>query len=268
MKRSETAYAKINLALHVREQREDGFHNLETCFAFLDVGDDLAMHPADRFRYEEGGYFGGETGPLEANLVVRAARLANGGTLPDAAIFLAKQLPVAAGLGGGSADAAAMLRLMGLEDRHDLAAALGADVPACLASQPVIGRGIGTELSPVTNDVSGLSCILVNPMLPLLTGPVFKAWDGLDRGPMPQGSAREILLGGRNDLEAPAEMLCPVIGEILDWLAQSGALAARMSGSGASCFALYEDADHASATEFQLREYVHQDWWTLLGQLR
>lgn len=267
MLRTAIAFAKINLALHVRRRRADGYHALETLFAFLDAGDTLAVQPAEAFRLETDGPFAGKAGPDDDNLVTRAARLAHGGSLPPLHVRLTKQLPVAAGLGGGSADAAALFRLMGADDRHDLAAMLGADIPACLASQPVIGRGTGTELLPVANDVQGLACLLVNPNVPLSTGPVFKAWDGEDRGAMPGGSARQIMLAGRNDLEAPAISLCPVIAEVLDWLARADPLLARMSGSGASCFALFETLDEArDAARRCVRD--QPGWWTIAGLLR
>jgi 4-diphosphocytidyl-2-C-methyl-D-erythritol kinase len=262
------AYAKINLALHVRRRRDDGYHDLETLFAFLDDGDQLQMEPATAFALEESKRFAGTAGPVGDNLITRAARLVGQGDLPPVRINLAKHLPVAAGLGGGSADAAATLRLLGAGDRLDLAAALGADVPACLASLPVIGTGTGTMLSSVENDVAGLACILVNPLVPLSTGPVFLNWDGVDRGPMPSGTAREIMLAGRNDLEASAIALCPLIGEVLSVLRDTDPLVARMSGSGASCFAVYEDFHHAISHEIRIRETLQHDWWTMIGRLR
>ena len=264
----EIAYAKINLALHVRRRRDDGYHDLETLFAFLDDGDRLSMQSAARFDLVEHGPFGGSTGPTEDNLITRAARLVHMGDLPPVRIDLDKQLPVAAGLGGGSADAAAILRLLGAGDRLDLATALGADVPACLESIPVVGTGTGTDLSPVISDVRGLACVLVNPLVPLPTGPVFAHWDGIDRGPMPTGSARDIMLDGRNDLEASAIILCPVIGEVLSVLRDTKPLTARMSGSGASCFAIYEDHDCALAHGRSIRENSHLNWWTMTGHLR
>jgi 4-diphosphocytidyl-2-C-methyl-D-erythritol kinase len=262
------AYAKINLALHVRKRRSDGYHDIETLFAFLDDGDCLSIVAAAEFRLQECGPFRGQAGPIETNLVTRAAGLAGQGDLPSLQINLDKRLPVAAGLGGGSADAAATLRLLGAGDRFDLAARLGADVPACLASIPVIGMGTGTALTHVANDVAGLACLLINPMVPLPTGPVFANWDQIDRGPIPTGTARDIMSGGRNDLEAPAIRLCPVIGEILARLRETKPLVARLSGSGASCFALYEDYDEAAAHQAQIRDHVHQAWWTMLGRLR
>jgi 4-diphosphocytidyl-2-C-methyl-D-erythritol kinase len=264
----ETAYAKINLALHVRRRREDGYHDLETLFAFLDDGDQLSIEPSKSYILEEHGFFGGKAGPVEANLVTRAALLVGEGRLPAIRVDLAKYLPIAAGLGGGSADAAAMLRLLGADDRLDLAAALGADVPACLASIPVIGTGTGTELTPIENDVSGLGCVLVNPIVPLATGPVFLNWDMIDRGPMPTGSARAVMLNGRNDLEKAAITLCPVIEEVLNVLRDTNPLVARMSGSGASCFAIYDDNEVATEHAFNIREHVHHNWWTMHGRLR
>lgn len=267
MKR-ETGYAKINLALHVRRRRGDGYHDLETLFAFLDDGDRLSMTPTGAFALVEHGPFGGATGRVEDNLVTRAARLASAGLLPPHRLELDKRLPVAAGLGGGSADAAAMLRLLGAGDRLDLATSLGADVPACLESIPVMGMGTGTELSPVINDVCGLACLLVNPLVPLPTGSVFANWDGVDRGSMPGGSAREIMLDGRNDLETSAIGLCPVIGDVLAALRETEPLVVRMSGSGASCFAIYEDFDRASAHGLAIKAQSHGKWWTMTGRLR
>jgi 4-diphosphocytidyl-2-C-methyl-D-erythritol kinase len=264
---ADTGYAKINLALHVRRRRDDGYHDLETLFAFLDAGDRLSCEPHHGFALKSEGRFGGHDGPVEDNLVTRAARLVHGGDLPDLRFTLSKLLPVAAGLGGGSADAAAALRLMGAGDRLDHAVTLGADVPACLASVPVIGRGTGTALEPIANDVAGLACLLVNPLVPLPTGPVFKAWDGVDRGAMPEGSARAIMLAGRNDLEASAISLCPVIADVLERLGSTNPLVARMSGSGASCFAIYGDYDQAKAVEARLRDQAPH-WWMMLGRLR
>lgn len=268
MRLTQTAFAKINLALHVRRRRDDGYHELETLFAFLDAGDALEVEPAPEFQLNLLGEFGGQLTADDDNLVVRAIRMLHGGDLPSLNLFLAKDLPVAAGLGGGSADAAAALRLFGADDRLDLAAELGADVPACVASVPVIGTGTGTDLTPVVNDVSGLACILVNPLIPLPTGPVFQAWDGTDRGAMPSGSAREIMLAGRNDLEAPATSICPQIASVLAYLQGTDPLVARMSGSGASCFAIYEDYDVAAKIESHMRKIDHQDWWIMLGTLR
>jgi len=272
-----TAYAKINLALHVRSRRADGYHELETVFAFLDKGDSLSMEKAEHFSLDLEGPFGrnlaGED--YETNLIYRAAKLHGDGVVPPVAFRLDKKLPIAAGLGGGSADAAAALRLLndasdaplGVEELHVIAAQLGADVPACIDSLPVVGRGTGTILEPVENDVSGMHCLLVNPNIAVATGPVFKAWDGVDRGPMPEGSARCILQDGRNDLEPMALKICPEIGNILQELRKANPLVARMSGSGATCFALFHDAgalQHA-ASEISKK---NPEWWTMAGCLR
>lgn len=273
----ETAYAKINLALHVRARRADGYHELETVFAFLDQGDCLACKAADRFSLNISGEFAaGLSHESERdNLIFRAAELHAGGEVPAVSIGLEKNLPIAAGLGGGSADAAAALRLLNgqltlplpNERLLEIAALLGADVPACITSVPVTGRGIGTMLEPIENDVSGLPCLLVNPNKAMPTGPVFQAWDGVDRGPMPQGSAREIFAGGRNDLQIPAIKLCPEIADILGMLERTCPLVSRMSGSGATCFAIYENPETLEQISTEIKA-LHPGWWTMAGRLR
>jgi 4-diphosphocytidyl-2-C-methyl-D-erythritol kinase len=266
----ETAFAKINLALHVRKRREDGYHELETLFAFVDAGDRLSVAPAAQDELRTVGEFGQQlTDPFD-NIVMKALS-----ALPRPqgwAVTLEKNLPVAAGLGGGSADAGALFRLVerecGLpEDWPQRAAALGADVPACVLSRPCLGRGTGTELEPVANDLAGTPVLLVNPRLPLATGPVFRAWDGLDRGPLPQGGMRTMALLGRNDLEAPAIGLCPAIAEVLAALGKTAPLLARMSGSGATCFALYESVAAAQEAGASLAA-ANPGWWQLNGTLR
>ncbi len=267
----ETAYAKINLALHVRARRDDGYHELETLFAFVDAGDVLTARAAEADTLEQHGEFAGELGAPFGNLVTRAL-----GALPRTgglAIQLEKNLPVAAGLGGGSADAGAVFRIVremfGLpEDWHERAAKLGADVPACVESRTCIGRGTGTELEEMDDDsLAGVHALLVNPRLPLSTGPVFAGWDGTDRGPLPSGSAREIALAGRNDLTQPAIELCPVIAEVLDVLDGTAPLLARMSGSGATCFALYDSEPARDAAAGAIAA-AHGEWWQMTGKLR
>lgn len=266
----ETAYAKINLALHVRRRREDGYHELETLFAFCDFGDVLSAAPAPRDSLTCLGEFGGELADPFGNIVSQALN-----ALPRErgwAITLEKNLPVAAGLGGGSADAGAVFRLVEREaglpaDWHRRAAALGADVPACVESRTCIGRGTGTELEAGPQDLAGTPVLLVNPRVPLATGPVFRGWDGIDRGALPEGTARAIALAGRNDLETPAIALVPEIAQVLDALRQSGPWLARMSGSGATCFALYENRDTMRlASERIAREMP--GWWQMSGTLR
>lgn len=289
---TEIAYAKINLALHVRRRREDGYHELETLFAFVDAGDGLSVEPADTLSLELTGPFGRDLQADADNLVLRAARAlheayerdgvesrdwqARLGLPYGAKITLEKNLPIASGIGGGSADAAAAIRLLtalwDLPDdygRHlSIAAGLGADVPACIASQACVGTGTGIELALAENDLVGTPVLLVNPQVPLSTGPVFKAWasvgDGIDRGPLPAGPASLIAREGRNDLEAPAISLCPVIADVLSALQATDPWLARMSGSGATCFALYDTtkARDAAAAAMPI------EWWTMAGRLR
>lgn len=266
----ETAYAKLNLALHVRRRREDGYHELETLFAFLDDGDRLTFEDARADKLTVTGEFAWDLSGSGENIVEQAmARLKR----PTPwSVSLDKRLPVAAGLGGGSADAAAVFRMVGRkqglpEDWHEIAAGLGADVPACVASLAAIGRGTGTELVDVANDLFATPVLLVNPRIPLSTGPVFAAWDGQDRGPLPEGSVREIALAGRNDLEAPAIAQCPAIALVLDELRKGDPLVARMSGSGATCFALYAREDAMRGAQARIQR-SHPHWWTLTGSLR
>lgn len=263
----ETAYAKINLALHVRKRRDDGYHELETLFAFVDAGDVLVAAPAAQDSVAVVGEFAaGLDNPFD-NLVARALNV-----LPrpqGLAVTLEKNLPVAAGLGGGSADAGTVFRLVEAQhglpgDWRDRAARLGADVPACVESRTHIGLGTGTERGEVVDDLAGTPVLLVNPRVPLSTGPVFKAWDGVDRGPLPQGTARAIALAGRNDLTAPALSLCPPIADVLAALGRTGAWKADMSGSGATCFALFETAMQRDAAAAAM----HAEWWTMASTLR
>ena len=276
---SVTAYAKINLALHVRLRRPDGYHDIETIFAFAEHGDLIEAAP--------GGARLSLSGPFAAalaredpgdNLVMRAAgRFAALSGQAAPAIALDKRLPVAAGIGGGSADAAAVLRLLCRD--HDiapddprvvaLARDLGADVPACLTSVPLRGDGRGDDLTPVdATMLAGLPIMLVNPRIALGTGPVFAAWDGIDRGPLAEGDPLAAALAGRNDLEPPARTLCPAIGEIVSMLAaQPGVLLARMSGSGATCFALFETIDRRDAAD-RVIATAHPGWWRMASTLR
>jgi 4-diphosphocytidyl-2-C-methyl-D-erythritol kinase len=264
---SEIAPAKLNLALHVRGRRADGRHSIETIFAFCTDGDRLTAEPADQFSLEIGGAFADELS-AEDNLVLRAAyalREATGAK-SGAALFLDKRLPVASGLGGGSADAAAVLRLLtslwGTDPRYaqEVAPKLGSDVPACLLSLPARGEGAGDSLVTIAApDLAGSPVLLVNPRIALSTASVFAAWDGIDRGPL--GNWRE----GRNDLERPAIELVPQIEPVLRWLgAQDDAWFARMSGSGASCFALFK-SERACETAAQA---VPPQWWRLATFLR
>ncbi len=267
---NETAYAKINLALHVRRRRDDGYHELETLFAFVDAGDRLSVRGSAHDEVRTYGEFGAQLADPFDNIVAKALS-----ALPRVggwAVDLEKNLPVAAGLGGGSADAGAVFRLVeraqGLpEDWRERAARLGADVPACVRSETCVGRGTGTELEPVENDLAGTPVLLVNPRVPLSTGPVFAGWDGIDRGPLPHGTASEIAYSGRNDLEQSAMRLCPIIGQVLRTLGQTSARLFRMSGSGATCFALFKDDLALQIAANMIREEWGA-WWQLAGHLR
>ena len=267
---TETAYAKINLALHVRRRRDDGYHAIETLFAFVDSGDALSASADSRDQLRVFGEFGAQLNDPFDNIVAKTLS-----ALPHGkgwAVELDKRLPVAAGLGGGSADAGAIFRMV--EREHGLpkdwqarAAKLGADVPACVKSSTCIGRGIGTELEDIDNDMSGMPVLLVNPRVPLSTAPVFAGWDGADRGSLPAGTARDIALHARNDLETPAIALCPKIADVLAALKQTGALLSRMSGSGATCFALFDQHEAMiAAAETIARQ--QPDWWQMTGRLR
>lgn len=270
MRLVETAYAKINLALHVRRRREDGYHDLETLFAFVDGGDQLTARHAAQDTLRMVGEFASQLTDPFGNIVARALSVL---PRPDGLdITLEKNLPVAAGLGGGSADAGAVFRLVraahGLpDDWRQRAARLGADVPACVESMACIGRGTGTELAPVENDLAGISVLLVNPRAALPTGPVFAGWDGIDRGPLPQGPAGVIAAEGRNDLEPAAIALCPAIADVLAALGDTGADLVRMSGSGATCFALYRSHDAMREASEKLAKNNPQ-WWRMEGRLR
>ncbi len=275
----ETAYAKINLALHVRRRMPDGYHALETLFAFCTDGDMLEVAPADDLSLAIEGPFGQGLSAGGDNLVLRAAAAlrAATGTTAGAAIRLDKHLPVASGIGGGSADAAAALRLLvrfwgcdiSAEALHAIAAALGADVPACVASRTCRGEGRGDTLDFLPDGaLAGMPVLLVNPRVAVPTGPVFQRWDGIDRGALAAGDPLAAARAGRNDLELPARALQPVIGAVVAALAaQPGVTLARMSGSGATCFALFDGVAARDAAERSIAA-ARPDWWRLATALR
>lgn len=266
----ERAPAKLNLALHVRRRRKDGYHELETLFAFVEAGDVVRVSEGDGFTVT--GPFADALAEEGDNLVTRAARAFaaefGGGRW---AIELEKHLPVASGIGGGSADAAATLRALArlegipLYDPKLFAIAdkLGSDVPACLMGVTAIGRGRGEELKEI-DGAPGVPVLLVNPGVAVSTVQVFARWDGVDRGPLPNGRIGAIAHDGRNDLEAPARAIAPEIDEVIDVLgSQPGALVARMSGSGATCFALFERAEDCEAA----KRAMWPDWWSVVTRL-
>jgi 4-diphosphocytidyl-2-C-methyl-D-erythritol kinase len=275
---AEPAPAKINLALHVRRRRPDGYHELETLFAFARDGDVVTVEPAAAWSFAMTGPFAsdlpsGGSGWAD-NLVTRAAdafRRAFPDTPPHA-IVLDKHLPIASGIGGGSADAAATLRALARSrgvatDDPRLAAIalpLGADVPACLLGRTTQGSGIGEALTPIAG-LPGTPLLLVNPRVAVSTAAVFGGWDGVDRGALPMGSLLERARAARNDLAAPAKAVAPVIEEVEAMLAAApGALVARMSGSGATCFALFGDD---ASRDVAARDAKTRGWWTLLTTL-
>lgn len=264
----EIAPAKLNLALHVRGKLPDGRHAIETVFAFCTDGDRLSAEPVNdgRLELETSGDFAPELGDQNLITMAAIALRAAGGVHAGALLTLDKRLPVAAGLGGGSADAAAALRLLTsiwrIDPKYaqDVAPKLGSDVPACLLSLPMRGEGAGDRLSPVDlPDVSGAPVLLVNPRVQLSTADVFARWDGIDQGPL--GDWRE----GRNGLEAPAIALAPQIEAVLAFLAtRPGATFSRMSGSGATCFALFQDEQARDDAV----HHVPREWWHLATYLR
>jgi 4-diphosphocytidyl-2-C-methyl-D-erythritol kinase len=273
----EIGYAKINLALHVRERRSDGYHRIETLFAFCEEGDLLSVAPADDLQLEIVGGFASSLTAVQDNLVMRAAiRLREiHGVDAGALLTLDKRLPVASGIGGGSADAAAALRLLArfwrLEepDLDSMARDLGADVPACLRSLSIEGRGRGDELFEIeAAELSDAPILLVNPGVEISTARIFAAWDGIDRGGLAPLDVIEAVLAGRNDLQAPAISLEPSIGDVIAELGErQGVTLARMSGSGATCFALFEDKASRDLANSEIAK-SHPEWWQLATRLR
>jgi 4-diphosphocytidyl-2-C-methyl-D-erythritol kinase len=272
------AHAKVNLWLNVVGRRHDGYHLLESLVAFVDLADTLEVRPSDSLSLELAGPQAAGLARDPANLVLKAARLLadRAGVAPRAAIRLGKHIPVAAGLGGGSADAAAALHALGTlwrvalpeEELFDLAASLGADVPMCLAGRTALVSGIGERLQPAPA-LPPAAILLVNPGTALPTRDVFAArrgpfsaaepvarpWRGL-----PELVAALAVRG--NDLSEPAISLCPAIAEVLTFLRNSsGARYAAMSGSGATCFALYDSPDIAQRVSASLPPA----WWRHAG---
>lgn len=266
----EPAPAKLNLALHVRRRRVDGYHDIETLFAFVAHGDVVTVAPAREASFRITGPFAPALTGEGDNLVLRAVAAFEDtfGVVGPLAIGLEKNLPVASGIGGGSADAAATLRALArlggiaTDDPRLIACAdrLGSDVPACLLGRTAIGAGRGEQLRPIPG-LAGTLVLLVNPGVAVATAPVFAGWDGIDRGPLPGDSAAAIVETGRNDLEIPARAIAPVIAEALDLL-RSGASVARMSGSGATCFALYDTVEQRAAAAARIAT-ARPGWWRL-----
>ena len=274
----EAAPAKINLALHVTGQREDGYHLLDMLVTFTEAGDVISIGDADIDRFSISGSFAGELHNSDPahNLVLRARDLLreellnNGKATPPVSIHLEKNLPVASGIGGGSADAAATLRGLVRHWKTDIdsdsvseiALKLGADVPMCLASQPLIARGIGEDIK-LLPEFPQLSLVLVNPSQGVSTPAIFRLLDNKNNAPLPAFGAADWLKFSnqlRNDLQTPAIKLLPEIETILAQLEASGAQFVRMSGSGATCFGVFANSTQAQAAAARLREQ-HPGWY-------
>ncbi|MCY3754210.1 MAG: 4-(cytidine 5'-diphospho)-2-C-methyl-D-erythritol kinase [Alphaproteobacteria bacterium] len=259
----EPAPAKVNLYLHIVGRRADGLHLLESLVAFAEAADMLYAEPAQRLSLEVAGPFAGALAGEADNLVLRAARALAPGQ--GARLVLEKNLPVAAGLGGGSADAAAALRLLsrlwGIEaDLGALAAGLGADVPVCLAGGTTGVAGIGERLTPLPGWPAP-PLLLANPGVALPTPGVFGARRGPFRESRPWPETAADLAGCANDLTEAAISLAPgIAGTLAALAALDGALFARMSGSGATCFAAFADKAARDRAHEALRE-SHPDWW-------
>lgn len=286
------ARAKVNLTLRVVGRRADGYHDLESIVAFADCADQLTLVPGPELTLTTTGPLAAACGESSDNLVLKAARLLSEAVpnLTSGAFTLEKVLPVAAGIGGGSADAAAALRLLArlnrlaLDDPRLVAVALktGADVPVCLAGQACDMTGVGDKLMPLS--IPAMPCVMVNPRVPVATKDVFQAL-GLKPGDLrvgigdvlgapawPEAGASiadwvRALEQVANDLEQPALQVQPVIADVLSTLGTcAGALLARMSGSGATCFAIFGSAAEAHAAGRQVAA-DHPDWWVHAGTL-
>ena len=271
---SEIARAKVNLALHVLGRRPDGYHEIDSIVAFADFGDLLTFEPADEFAIAVSGPFAADLPPPADNIVCKAWAAvagyagARGLPLRPRRVHLEKNLPVAAGLGSGSADAAATLRalfrLEGLTPGRDecigLALKLGADVPVCLLQQACRMQGVGERLLPVK--LGPFAAVLVNPGIAVETAAVFRELD-LDEGASHGTPVADLAdtAGWRNDLMAPAISIAPAIAGVIAALQnQKGIRLARMSGSGSTCFGLFDSADIAREAA-RLLSASHPQWW-------
>jgi 4-diphosphocytidyl-2-C-methyl-D-erythritol kinase len=288
----ENGRAKVNLTLRVIGRRTDGYHDIESVVAFADCADHLTLTPGSELDLTTSGPLAQACGATSDNLIIKAAHLLRE-RVPDLKVgsfTLDKVLPVAAGIGGGSADAAAALRLLArlndlaLDDQrlHEVALATGADVPVCLASRPCDMTGVGESLLPLSLPI--MPCVMVNPRVPVATRDVFNAL-GLRNGELlvgatdvfrgtawPEAGASvedwvEVLAASSNDLEGPAARIQPIIGDVISALsASNGAWLTRMSGSGATCFAIYENTADAGRAAEKIR-HDHPEWWVHAGTL-
>ena len=279
---SDLAPAKINLTLRIVGRRADGYHELESLVVFADLADRLTLIPEPETSLEVTGPFAAACGATNDNLVLKAVRKFSAGIsgLKAGRFRLEKNLPVAAGMGGGSSDAAAALRLLArangiaLDDPRlaEAAVAVGADVPVCVEPRARIMRGMGEILSAPLG-LPALPALLVNPRVPTETRKVFAAFAGMHGSSEPLGAPpRDNLLGylqaHGNDLTVPAIACVPVIGEVLDVIAAlPGAQLARMSGSGSTCFALFDSAEAANNAVERLG-LAQPSWWIASATLR
>lgn len=274
----ETACAKINLDLRICQRREDGYHDLDSMVVFTDFGDRLSFSHDARLTFSIDGPFAKDLLHEPDNLVLKAARLLalSLGRSPDVHIVLNKRLPIASGIGGGSADAAAVLRgLVRLwnvpvtaSDLALLAGDLGADVKVCLGSRPVRMTGIGDVLAPFDLPAP-LPILLVNPGTPVATPAVFSGLRHMSGARVAEwragksGDFQSYLMENQNDLETPALHAAPIIGEVLTAIGEeTGCRLARMSGSGATCFGLFDNPQHLDRAKRRLKA-DHPDWWIL-----
>lgn len=285
----EPARAKVNLTLEILGKRSDGYHELTSLIAFADVGDVVTFHPGGETRVTVGGPMGGG---LEQDTIIGKtldALRSSGVSLRLGTVHLDKHLPIAAGLGGGSANAAAVLRAVARENRRNahlidwqrIAARLGADVPVCFLNRAAWVTGIGERLVPLAV-FKALPVVLVNPMVPVPADKTADVFRRLAAGPVAAGrssrsqpsktalSDHKVLLhflkSARNDLEAPARALIPQIADVLTALADEGALLARMSGAGPTCFGVFPDGAGAAAAERIAA--AHPSWWVRSTVLR
>lgn len=284
--RSFMAHAKLNLFLHVTNKLDNGFHSLDSMIGFSAYGDRLRLDPSDQFHLSYSGPFAETLSRQSGTDLVEKAAHAYAearGCAPAISLHLEKNLPIASGIGGGSADAAAVLKGLSHyfgplpEDKlNQIALSLGADVPMCLSGKAAIARGIGEELTPVPN-FSEVPILLVNPMIQVPTPAIFKARQGdftpnINLAKIPSAfqtvqSLLTFLDGTHNDLAPPAIQLAPEIDLVLSALSQqSDCLLARMSGSGATCFAFFPDLSSCQKAKQNLQE-KHTNWWIQSSKL-
>ncbi|KQZ94372.1 4-diphosphocytidyl-2C-methyl-D-erythritol kinase [Mesorhizobium sp. Root157] len=284
------APAKINLALHVTGRRSDGYHDIESLAVFTRFGDRIHLEPAAAHEFSITGPFGGDLAADDTNLVIRArdalrrACLGRSGDglrssshpsgFPPVSIRLEKNLPVASGVGGGSSDAAAVLKALnqmwncglGEHELAEIARSLGADVPMCLSARPLLAKGIGDLVEPVA-DFPALALVLVNPGVAVSTPDVFEKLERRDNENLPPlpskvdfHSLRNWLETTHNHLEPAARSIQPVIGQALAALNKAGSGFSRMSGSGATCFGLFETGNVAKRAAVSIRA-KHPTWF-------